>query len=72
MEEISRERRMGPVHGIFPARILGWVASFLLQRIFQTQGLNPHILCLLHWQADFFLTIRATWEAPYSPKQGKF
>ena len=23
-----------------------------LQRIFPTQGLNPHLLCLLHWQAD--------------------
>ena len=22
----------------------------LLQRIFPTQGLNPHLLCLLHWQ----------------------
>ena len=22
----------------------------LLQEIFQTQGLNPHLLCLLHWQ----------------------
>ena len=21
-----------------------------LQRIFQTQGLNPHLLCLLNWQ----------------------
>ena len=25
---------------------------FLLQRIFLTQGLNLHLLCLLHWQAD--------------------
>ena len=23
----------------------------LLQGIFPTQGLNPHFLCLLHWQA---------------------
>ena len=23
----------------------------LLQGIFPTQGLNPHLLCLLHWQA---------------------
>ena len=23
---------------------------FLLQRVFQTQGLNPRHLCLLHWQ----------------------
>ena len=25
---------------------------FLLQGIFLTQGLNPHVLCLLHWQAN--------------------
>ena len=25
---------------------------FLLQGIFLTQGLNPPLLCLLHWQAD--------------------
>ena len=24
---------------------------FLFQGIFPTQGLNPHVLCLLHWQA---------------------
>ena len=24
----------------------------LLQGIFPTQGSNPHLLCLLHWQAD--------------------
>ena len=25
---------------------------FLLQGIFPTQGSNPHLLCLLHWQVD--------------------
>ena len=25
---------------------------FFLQGIFPTQGLNPHLLCLLHWQAS--------------------
>ena len=25
---------------------------FLLQGIFQTQGSNPHLLCLMHWQVD--------------------
>ena len=29
------------VHGIFQAKILAWVAIFLLQEIFPTQGLNP-------------------------------
>ena len=33
---------------------------FLLQGIFPTQGSNPHLVCLLHWQA--FFTTRATWE----------
>ena len=28
------------------------VCHFLLQGIFPTQGLNPHLLCLLHWQVD--------------------
>jgi len=36
----------------------------LLQEIFPTQGLNLHLLCLLHWQVDFFFfTTSATWEA---------
>ena len=28
---------------------------FLLQGIFQTQGLNAHLLCLLNWQANCLL-----------------
>ena len=36
------------VRGILQARMLEWVASFLLQGIFQTRGLNPCLLCLLH------------------------
>ena len=35
------------VHGILQAEILEWVAIFLLQGIFPTQGSNPS---LLHWQ----------------------
>ena len=31
---------------------------FLLQGIFPTQGSNPHLLCLLHWQVD------SLWLAP--------
>ena len=42
----------GPsVHGILQARILEWVARPLLQGFFPTQGSNPHLSCLLHWQA---------------------
>ena len=37
------------VDGILQARILEWVA--LLQGIFPTQGLNPRLLCVQHWQA---------------------
>ena len=42
------------VHGILQARILEWLPfpppGDL--RIFPTQGLNPWLLCLLHWQAS--------------------
>ena len=46
-------------HGLEPVRLLcPWDfpgrmgCHFLLQGIFLTQGLNPSLLCLLHWQAD--------------------
>ena len=39
-------------HGTFQARILELVSRFLLQQFFLTQGSNPRLLCLLHWQAD--------------------
>ena len=42
------------VHGILQARILEWLPfpppGDL--RLFPTQGLNPRLLCLLHWQAS--------------------
>ena len=34
----------------FPGKNAGRGSHFLLQGIFPTQGLNPHVLCLLHWQ----------------------
>ena len=40
------------VHGIFQVRILEWVAIFLLQGIFPTQGLKLCLSCLRHWQAE--------------------
>ena len=40
------------VHRILQARILGRVAISFSKRIFPTQGLNPHLLRLRHWQAD--------------------
>ena len=39
-----------PIHGIFQARILEWVAIPFSRRIFLTQGLNPAL------QAVFFTT----------------
>ena len=39
-------------YGIFQARTLEWVAIFLLQAIFSTQGSNPHLFYLLHSQEE--------------------
>ena len=36
----------------FSRQNTGLGCHFLLQGISLTQGLNPHLLCLLHWQAD--------------------
>ena len=35
----------------FPGKTTGMGCHLYLQLIFPTQGLNPHLLCLLHWQA---------------------
>ena len=53
-------------HGLQPARLLclwetpgentGVSHLALLQGIFPTQGWNPHLFCLLHWQAGSFTT----------------
>ena len=37
----------------FPSKNTGVGCHFLLQGIFLTQGSNPRLLCLLHWQANF-------------------
>ena len=42
------------VHRIIQARILEWVAIFLLQGLFPTQGWNP-LLCLLHCKWILYL-----------------
>ena len=39
-----------PVHGILQAGILEWIAMPSHREIFLTQGLNPQLLRLLHWQ----------------------
>ena len=38
------------VHGDSPGKDIGVGCHALLQGIFLTQGLNPHLLCLLHGQ----------------------
>ena len=40
-----------PCPGDSPGKNTGVGCHFLLQGIFQTQGLSPHLLPLLHWQA---------------------
>ena len=41
-----------PLSMAFSGKNTGAGCHFLLQGIFPTQGLNPHLLHLLHWQAD--------------------
>ena len=41
-----------PLPWNFPAKNTGVGCHFHLQRIFPTQGLNLHLLLLLHWQAE--------------------
>ena len=41
-----------PLSMDFPGKNTGVGCHFLLQRILPTQGWNPCLLCLLHWQAD--------------------
>ena len=38
------------IHGILQARVLEWVAISLSRGMFSTQGSNPSLLGLLHWQ----------------------
>ena len=59
--------QLGPTlqpYGLQPARLLcpwdfprkntGVGCHAMLQGIFPTQGLNPHLLCLLHWQVVLY------------------
>ena len=52
------------VHGILQARILEWAAIPSSRGIIQTQGQKPHLLRLLHWQADSLPVVPANskWE----------
>ena len=44
-----------------PGKNTGVSYLFLLQGIFPIQGSNPFLLCLLHWQTEYYHG--ATWEA---------
>ena len=60
----------------FPGKNTGVGCHFLLQGIFPTQGLNPHLSSLLHWQAGVlfvclfvcFLTTSATYKLESTKK----
>ena len=58
MSDFSRPHGLQPARLLclwnFPGKNTGVGCHFLLQGIFPTQGLNPHLLSLLHWQADSF------------------
>ena len=60
-------RLRGPGRLLYPwdslGKNTGVACHALLQRIFLSQGLNPGLSCLLHWQADRYLTTGTTWEA---------
>ena len=56
------------VHGIFQARILEWVAIFLLQGLFLIKGLNPCLICLLHWRQILYRL--SHWGSPAWPRWG--
>ena len=49
--------RQAPVSLDFPDKNTGVGCHFLLQGIFPTQGSNPSLLHLLHWQADSLLDL---------------
>ena len=48
----------------FPGKNTAVYCKFLLQGIFQTQGSNSLLLCLLHWQVDS-LPVEATGETHF-------
>ena len=52
------------VHGIFPTKVLEWVAiSFSRRSFFSTQGSN---LCLQHWKTDsLLLSHLGSWESNF-------
>ena len=54
------------VHGDSPGKNTGGGCHALLQGIFPTQGLNPHLLHLLHWYV-YFIEILAMIYRSHAP-----
>ena len=54
------------VHGIISGRNSGVGCHFLLQWIFLTQGLDPHLL-----RCGWILYHGASWEVPQNPFNGQ-
>jgi len=50
------------VHGIVQAKILEWIAMPSSRGIFLTQGSNPCLLCLLHWQTGSLAPPGKPWD----------
>ena len=57
------------VHGDSPGQNTGVGCHALLQRIFPTQGSNPRLSCLLHWQVDSLPLCHLGSCLPYSSSQ---
>ena len=59
------------IHGILQSRTLQWVDMCSSKGIFPTQGSNPHLLCLLHWQVSS-LPLAQSWKPYKEPRIVKF
>ena len=44
-----------PIHRILQAITLEWVAMVSSRGVFPTQGLSPHLLCILHCRQILYL-----------------
>ena len=61
MSDSLWSHRLQPARFLCPWNFLGRNTQvgchFRLQGVFLTQGSNTYLLCLLHWQMDFFTTV---------------
>ena len=57
----------------YPGKNTGVGDHALLLGIFPTQGSNPHLFCLLHWQAGSFPLAPSgnSWKQPWSPGENE-